>query len=197
MLRKARLILNWSCGRTCPLCCNDYKIIMASRIMVTNLDMFADYDEVMLTGGDPLLMKKEDLLAIAQRLRKLNVSKIYLYTTWWNGNADAVLPLIDGVHFSLHPDAGQREIKLLHHVEEAAIKYPNKSFRLFVDAVLKMPEVRESAWTRIERKEFMTEQQLLEKQPNGLPNDESLYVYLPTAKDTDPPVRKLLSLAKQ
>lgn len=197
MLRKARLILNWNCGRTCPLCCNDYKTIMAGRKIVTDLDMFADYDEVMLTGGDPLLMKRGDLLSIIRRLRGLNVKKIYMYTTWWNGNADVVVSLIDGVHFSLHPDAGQREIELLHRVEEAAMKYPDKSFRLFVDAVLKMPEVREFAWTRIERKEFMTEQQLLQKQPGGVPEGESLYVYLPTAKNTDPPVRELLSLTSR
>ncbi len=189
MLRKARVILNWSCGRTCPLCCNAYKTIMAGRTIVSNLDIFADYDEVMLTGGDPLLMKKDDLLVIIRRLRELNVKKIYIYTTWWNGNADIVVPLIDGVHFSLHPDAGQREIELLHRVEEASMKYSDKSFRLFVDAVLEMPDVRKSAWTRIERKKFMTEQELLELQPGGVPEGESLYVYLPTAKTNDPPVR--------
>lgn len=58
-LRKARVILNWNCGRTCRLCCNDYKTIIAGRMIITTLDGFADYDEVMLTGGNPLLMKKK------------------------------------------------------------------------------------------------------------------------------------------
>lgn len=193
---KARIILNWECGRKCPLCCNDYGIIMAGRKIISSLDEFADYDEVMLTGGDPLLMKRDDLLGIVKRLRELSVVKIYLYTTWWNKNADAVVPLIDGVHFSLHPDAGQRELELLRKVEEVAITYPNKSFRLFVDAVLEMPEVKESAWTRIERKRFMNEQELLELQSGGVPDGESLYVYLPTAKNSNPPVREFVNLTR-
>lgn len=190
-LRKARVILNWACGRTCLLCCNDYQTIMAGRKIITDLDGFAGYDEVMLTGGDPLLIRKDDLLAIVRRLRDINVIRIYLYTTWWNKKAEAVLPLIDGVHFSLHPDAGQREMELLRRVEESAMKNPNKSFRLFVDSAIQMPSITASVWTRVERKEFMTEAQLLKIQPGGIPQDESLYVFLPTARDPNPPFRDL------
>jgi len=170
---------------------------MAGRQIITELDGFADYDEVMLTGGDPLLMRKDDLLAIVQRLRDLNVLRIYLYTTWWNKKAEAVLPLIDGIHFSLHPDAGQREMELLRRVEEVAVKNPGKSFRLFVDSSIRMPNITTSAWSRVERKEFMTEAQLLELQPGGVPQDESLYVFLPTAKDPNPPIRDLTNIRVQ
>lgn len=191
-MRKARVILNWQCGRKCLLCCNDYETIMAGRVIISTLDQFANYDEIMLTGGDPLLLSRRNLLAIVKRLRGLNVSRIYLYTTWWNSNAEAVLPFIDGVHFSLHPDARSREIGFLHGVEKAAAKYPDKSFRLFVDATLEMPKIKRILWSRIEKKGFMTEQQLLEKQPGGVPEDESLYVYLPTAKNPNPPSARLL-----
>lgn len=194
MALKARLILNWKCGRTCRLCCNDYQTIMAGRKMITTLDMFANYDEVMLTGGDPLLIRKEDLLSVIRRLRELNVRRIYLYTTWWNKKADEVVPLIDGVHFSLHPDAGQRELKLLRRVEDAATKNPGKSFRLFVDSAIQMPSITVSVWSRVERKEFMTEAQLLDLQPGGVPQGEFLYVFLPTAMDPNPPIRDLANV---
>lgn len=167
---------------------------MAGRKIITELDGFAGYDEVMLTGGAPLLMRKDDLLAIVRYLRDLNVIRIYLYTTWWNKKAEAVLPLIDGVHFSLHPDAGQREMELLRHVEEAATKNPSKSFRLFADSAIQMPSITASVWSRVERKEFMTETQLLRLQPGGVPQDEALYVFLPTAKDQNPPVRNLTKI---
>lgn len=183
------MILNWHCGRNCVLCCNDYSRVMAGREIISDLDRFAGYDEVMLTGGDPLLMGRRELLEVVSRLRILGVPRIYLYTTWWNGNGEAVLPLVDGVHFSLHPDAGSRELALLGQIESAAARYPDKSFRLFVDAALDMPLVNPDLWTRIERKVFMTEQQLFDLQPGGVPEGESLFVYLPTAKDPDPPLR--------
>jgi hypothetical protein len=167
---------------------------MKGRQIVTDLNIFADYDEVMLTGGDPLLMRKEELLSVARRLREVNVRRIYLYTTWWTKNAAAILPFVDGVHFSLHPDAGQREIGFLQRVEEAATENPNKSFRLFVDSSIPMPSITTSVWSRVERKEFMTEAQLLELQPGGVPQDESLYVFLPTARDPNPPTRDLASI---
>lgn len=192
MEHKARLILNWPCGRSCELCCNDYESIMALRKPLNSwgdLRHFRDYDAVMLSGGDPLLMRWKHLEEIIRRLRQVNVKRIYLYTTWWNSNGDRVVRLVDGIHFSLHPDAGMRELALLKVIQEHARAFPKKSFRLFVDAKLQMPEIDTTVWSRVEHKHFMTEQELIQLQPQGIPEGEELYVFMPTAQGFNPPRR--------
>ena len=155
---------------------------MATAQAIESLDRFAGFDEVMLSGGDPLLMPLAQLRPVVHELRALSVKRLYVYTTFWNEVGKAILPDVDGFHFSIHDNPKATDLRMLRQVEAASLASSGKSFRLFFDESVLWPvRVNIQAWSRIERKRFMSEAELLELQPGGLPSGELLYIYLPTA----------------
>ena len=53
MKQTARVIVTLVCDRSCPGCCNTNGL---DGIQEVNLERLKDYEEVVLTGGEPLLM---------------------------------------------------------------------------------------------------------------------------------------------
>jgi len=105
MNKKLRLLVTAKCHNKCPMCCNNQfdieKIPVVDRL---------DYDEISITGGEPLLTGvygRTTLLAFEIKgvFRTLGIPapKLYLYTAWVDYRAlrDCSYDF-DGICLTLH-----------------------------------------------------------------------------------------------
>lgn len=87
MNKKLRLLVTAKCHNKCPMCCNNQfdieKIPVVDRL---------DYDEISITGGEPLLAEcccetfdLVDSIKNIQQAMGLPESKFYLYTSHFGG----------------------------------------------------------------------------------------------------------------
>ena len=95
--KKLRLLLNKDCNRNCIGCCNkDWDL---DKLPICR--DYTKYDEILLTGGEPMLYP-ERIITVIKQIRTENPSaKIILYTAMVN-NLDIVLPYLDGITLTLH-----------------------------------------------------------------------------------------------
>jgi hypothetical protein len=98
-LRKLRLLLWPTCNRVCPGCCNnDWEL---DKLQVC--DDFFDYDEILLTGGEPMIWPLEVLRSI-DYIRGYSAASMYLYTAKVDDVDQAlrVLRFVNGFTVTLH-----------------------------------------------------------------------------------------------
>lgn len=97
---KLRLLLNPDCDRACAGCCNK-TIALNSLPICTD---FTPYEEIMLTGGEPMLHP----IPLMQTIRRIRASgtkaRIFLYTarTVPEYALGAVLSHLDGLTITIH-----------------------------------------------------------------------------------------------
>lgn len=96
--KKLRLLITAECPNKCPLCCNNRFDL--EKIPV--VDSFDGYEEIMITGGEPLLFPKEvGFLAMYIKLR--TKAKVYIYTANFNIKTFSLLSLVvDGFVYTPH-----------------------------------------------------------------------------------------------
>ena len=177
--KQARLIITFECERQCPGCCNHYKSIM-QHAKKAELKDLKDYEVVMLTGGEPMLDWKHTL-EIAKTLKAQNPQvKVYLYTAHhrFPSVLKTILEVVDGIQYSIHENASYGDYLDFHDFQHVIQQYPNKSFRLYIDPKGndKPLAICPNLWKRVEVKAWLTEEQLLALQPNGLPQNEDLFI---------------------
>ena len=97
---KLRLLMWEECNRSCKGCCNkDWQL---EKIPVCH--DFTGFDEIMLTGGEPMLYPN-DIHRTIRSIRKTNRDgEIYVYTAKLDniGDAIGVLCAADGMCVTLH-----------------------------------------------------------------------------------------------
>lgn len=95
--RTLRLIFTPICNRKCAGCCNkDFDLFS-----LPSPDHF-DYDEIFITGGEPLLFHDE-LIGFIRAIRLVSKAKIYVYTAFLQSEILAtVLNYVDGITLTLH-----------------------------------------------------------------------------------------------
>ena len=102
-MKKLRLILTPDCDRNCEGCCN--KQLDFNKIRkIDPLQLYAQYPQIILTGGEPLLFP-ELLLNQIQLIRQLNrFAKIILYTAYYKDPFKFAyfFNLVDGITCTLH-----------------------------------------------------------------------------------------------
>lgn len=117
MNKRCRLLLTAKCPNNCPLCCNKQFDLMKE---VPVIDRW-DYNEFILTGGEPLQFSNLVIKAIQDISSITNFMglspKFYLYTSIckpsiWN----EVLPYLDGVTYTVHTLDNAKELIQLIHV---------------------------------------------------------------------------------
>jgi organic radical activating enzyme len=170
--RTARVIITKACQRNCSYCCNEYDGIMASARTITSLDALKEYEEICITGGEPMLMPARTRTIIEQLL-KLNPNvTIYLYTAKYDERIVTILPLIHGVHFTLHTGATKKDIVEFMEFQSVIGKHQEgKSFRLYVSPDITQPVmIRPSHWARVQVKPWIQEGALC------LPENEDLLI---------------------
>ena len=138
-MKTLRLLLWDTCNRSCEGCCNkDWDLVNLPRISLNDM---AQYDQIILTGGEPMIFP-ETLMATIRSIRQAAPnSQIILYTAWVVAAFTAidVLDMVDGMTVTLHePDDVQ-------YFEDFSSFIPlwmrrNRSLRLNIFDGVPMPE---------------------------------------------------------
>jgi len=125
-MKKLRLLFTSLCNRNCSGCCNkDWNLEKLPKC-----DSYLGYDEILITGGEPLLFIDE-LLILIKKIREENYeAKIYVYTAQLD-RLEEVLPFTDGVTITLHEQKDYLEFnKFLKRNIPNLYNWRNKSLRL-------------------------------------------------------------------
>ncbi len=148
-MEKARVIITFECKRSCENCCNKYTSIMKNAISINNLNELDNYDEISITGGEPMLncIRTSNII---KYLRNRNPNRlIYLYTAFYSDSMSNIINLVDGIQFSLHDGVSTQDISGFVKFQED-IKDINKSFRLYVEPTIEYPlTIIPNRWKRI------------------------------------------------
>jgi len=140
-MKKLRLLLFKDCKRNCSGCCNkDWDLKSLKKVK-----SFKGYDEIILTGGEPML-KPAFVIGTALKIRSKTNAKIYMYTANVDDVVDvlAVLFHIDGVTVTLHE---QNDVLSFWYLNKILLKYNIiKSFRLNVFKGISLHDVDLSLW---------------------------------------------------
>jgi hypothetical protein len=132
MKKKLLLLVGEKCNRNCRLCANK-QFNLEELHVETN---FAQYSEIILTGGEPML-NPEYLLKVCMYLRDHTgvKTKIYLHTAKVDDIYSFVclLDLIDGITISLYNEKDVVDLKLLDtSLDFNAMCFQEKSLQLYV-----------------------------------------------------------------
>jgi hypothetical protein len=141
-----------------------------AKMKPTKLEDLAEYDEVMITGGEPMLYPARTL-QVAEALKVQRPDRlVYLYTALFVTSVAQVLDVVDGAHYTLHADATGIDLAGVVWFQ-AMILGRKGSYRLYVHPEAEgRLEVNLAAWTRIEKKPWLGEDECC------LPEDEELLV---------------------
>jgi len=166
----SRIILTFDCLRSCEGCCNTDKGLMDQAITVDNLEQCVTlFDEIILTGGEPLLYPDLVNQVITEIRERWNGKKIYLYTTIFTPELKKIVDRIDGVHYTLHEGCSDKDVYAFLDFQRFIAKRKG-SFRAYIDPrVKRIIHIYPSYWTRVEVKPW------LDNCP--LPSNETLFIY--------------------
>jgi len=127
---KLRLLITDRCNQKCKWCQNKHWDLSA----LPRETSFGQYDEVMLTGGEPLLVP-ELLISTAKNIRKTSNAKIYLYTAKiddWK-TVLAVLHFVDGMSVTPHSQTDVLYFKILNEILRDSRLGKSLKLNLFTD----------------------------------------------------------------
>ena len=169
MYKIARLIITLDCNRKCSYCCNTPKVL-DSATRIDSLSALKDYDEICITGGEPLLYPNK-VIKISKALKTYK-NRIYLYTAISNDLRRVMDDgCIDGVHFTLHESGNIIDFYNIQSIAETDDCYHNDiSFRAFIlknvpySTIMISPNV----WARLEIKDWIKD--------CLLPKNETLFI---------------------
>lgn len=127
-MKTLRLLLFSECNRGCPGCCNkDWDL--------NNLPICSDfnnYDEIILTGGEPLL-HPDIVKDTIQEIRSKNPNtKLYMYTANTSiYDIYDLFVLLDGITVTLHENSDVAPfLNFVNHISISPFKELEKSLRL-------------------------------------------------------------------
>jgi len=156
-MKKLRLLVTQLCNRSCAGCCNkEWNLNGLPQVMIT--EEYDKYDEVIITGGEPLLFP-DKTVDLAKSIKILNPNiKVYLYTAhiraFWNTfmrlNKTADLAYFDGFHITIHEDVDEFELDLLEQLQLFDNMFKDHSMRLqvFPDVEHRV-RIKPAFWKRI------------------------------------------------
>ncbi len=176
MKKTARLIITFDCNRKCSYCVNNAEWIKKVVINIDRLDVFRDYKEIIITGGEPLY----DIDKVIRILNELNNrypdKKIYLYTSIFKDGLYDIInqDLLDGITFTLHSEIKNMDIYDLRKMEELICQGigMNLSTRLKIAYDIEIPiSIIPNIWDEISTKHW--------KKPEEckLLEHETLFIY--------------------
>jgi len=112
-MKKLRLLISKDCNRSCEGCCDKGRDLDALPVCKD----FRGYDEIILTGGEPML-KMELVKRTILKIRKESNAKIYMYTAAVEQyeNFTDLLDLLDGITLTLHEQKDADNFKKLDYI---------------------------------------------------------------------------------
>ena len=111
MNKRCRLLLTAKCPNNCPLCCNKQFSLERDVPVIDRLD----YDEFILTGGEPLKF----LTSVIETIHNISAvtdymginPKFYLYTSICNPIIwNEILPYLNGITYTTHTRSNAQEL---------------------------------------------------------------------------------------
>lgn len=129
MKETARVIVTYRCDRHCPGCCNTQPQDVKTIHLIEELK---DYEEIVVTGGEPLL-EPELLIFFIKKLRKQNKNvKVFLYTACLDVQQyKKIAGEFDGITVTLHAECNDNDILKLKDLSEWISE--DGIMRLFID----------------------------------------------------------------
>lgn len=111
MNKRCRLLLTAKCPNNCPLCCNKQFSLEKDIPVIDRLD----YDEFILTGGEPLQFPTsvvETIHNISAVTDYMGINpKFYLYTSICNPTVwNEILPYLNGITYTTHTRSNAKEL---------------------------------------------------------------------------------------
>lgn len=158
MNKKLRLLITGRCPNNCELCCNKQFDLNSIPIV----DRF-DYEEIMITGGEPLLFidKVERLIKSIRNIETIQgkeYSKIFVYTADCSNHLIDILHYVDGIVVTPHD---KRAVEYFININDWILKHKVvclcKSIRLNLfpnikemlkDVDLSMWQVKDIEWIK-------------------------------------------------
>lgn len=175
MKKTARIIITLDCNRNCPYCVNKYEHIIKRAKEVNEYDLgdaFSGYDELVITGGEPLLNigRTEKIL---KKLCALYDSKIYLYTALYHEGLYRIMNYIDGLTYTVHSMDDWVDYDAFHDMQKTiADYYQDKEFRLTLNPnIKKQLGIYPYLWKVIKSKNFKS------KELCAILPHETLFIY--------------------
>jgi len=128
-MKKLRLLLFEECDRNCSGCCNNDWDLNDLEVC----ESFEDYDEVSLTGGEPMLWP-DIVIDAAYKIRNTCNAKIWLYTAKVSNlyAAIQVFWVVDGMCITLHEQSDVESWRRFSDLLSDGKFYRGKSMRLNV-----------------------------------------------------------------
>lgn len=157
MKKTARVIVTTNCNRNCLGCCNSKLNEIPD---MADISMLAKYEEIVITGGEPML-NPDSLLEFIKALRKQNKKqKIYLYTAHLVMDEHRkILGKLDGITVTLHAEATDNDIRNLKYMSELLyVHMEDLDMRLFIDKRVyekyDLSNIRLQAWDVVRKLEW-------------------------------------------
>jgi len=136
-MKKLRLLITKKCNRHCEGCCNkDWDL---EKLPICK--SFKGYDEIILTGGEPMLFPNL-IIDMIEKIRIENsLAKIYMYTAFiFTVRSLEILNLLDGITVTLHTQSDVKKFKWFSQHLFYSTKNLYKSLRLNIFDGIKMPK---------------------------------------------------------
>jgi hypothetical protein len=166
--------MTWDCPRDCDFCVNKNLPVEPKLCRVEDL---AGYDQVLLTGGEPMLYPIR-VLDTVRRLRRqtpTEAQKIFLYTAFFTPALSGLIEFVDGVHCALHHPLSSADLRGFYGFQRLiGIRYAGlgKTFRLYIEPRIRCAvEIVPCRWERVEVKPWLKD--------CPMPPDEELFELLP------------------
>lgn len=151
MNKKLRLLVTNKCYRNCPMCCNKNFDINSIR----GLDDLTQYNEVSITGGEPMLVNNNILIEFVKLLHTMG-KKVYLYTAVATVDTIdlGIYSFLDGITLTLHDNedvekfilANQRCLERKNSLRKLSLVLKYFKGIQLPDVDLSMWKVRETEW---------------------------------------------------
>lgn len=142
MNKKLRLLVTDKCNRNCAMCCNKGFDLKSLKVVSR-----WTYDEIMLTGGEPMLFPNKAVILtkyIKTELAKKKSKKqpkIYLCTAVSNWmHWSHILPYVDGLVLTLHEQKDVEDFTDLQVYLTCFAEIEGKSLRLNVFEGITLPD---------------------------------------------------------
>jgi pyruvate-formate lyase-activating enzyme len=147
-MRILRLLLFPECNRKCEGCCN--KKWDLDALPVVNPERIGKFDQVLLTGGEPMIRPHVVAEAIAMIRKKAPNADIFMYTakTIPIHSLLEIMKLLDGITLTLHEQSDVKPFLELHNMLNMLFKMniTYGSLRLNVFSEVTLPHIDLSPW---------------------------------------------------
>lgn len=130
-MKTARILITTKCNRTCHYCCNEKDAGLDDAVFMESLEELDAYDAVVISGGEPMLYPKR-LRELAKMIKGRRDIPIYLQSATCTKYTDDVLQYLDGITYTVHEEAALRDVTLFQNMQDLAMRYTDKTFRLNV-----------------------------------------------------------------